>query len=75
MPVRHFLTSLYCKTVVTFRYVRSDGLSGFRGVFMYQEQPITPYIGVCEEGVQVPSREESRCRAWRAEVHGSNSEG
>ena len=29
-----YLTSQYCKTAATFRYVRSDGLSGFPGVFM-----------------------------------------
>jgi hypothetical protein len=29
-----YLTSQYSETVATFRYVRSDGLSGFPGVFM-----------------------------------------
>ena len=29
-----YITSQHCKTAATFRYVRSDGLSGFPGVFM-----------------------------------------
>ena len=41
-----YLTSQYCKTAVTSRYVCSDGLVGFLGVFMYYNQPTTPYIGV-----------------------------
>ena len=49
MPLRFLgfehLTSQYGKTAATFRYVRSEGLSGFLGVCIIYKQPTTPYIG------------------------------